>query len=226
MIDTLLRRPAGAGEYFADAVRAACLLSLTAAALWHGPVDVALFLLVLMGTLVSRSLAIPRVFDGLYGLTLLGAAWSSVLDLYARVGWWDLPVHFAATAVIAAMVYLLLSRLGAVPMPARRAEPPAGAIPILVFCLGLAVSVLWELGEWWGYTFVDQSINVGYQDTMGDLAAGGLGALAAGALLGRAARRPAAAGRGASGTSGTSGSSGSPGSSAPQSSPTWTAGRS
>lgn len=197
MIDALLRRPAGAGEYFADAVRAACLLSLTAAALWHGPVDVALFLLVLFGTLVSRCLDIPRIFDGLYGLTLLGAAWSSVLGLYARVGWWDLPVHFAATAVIAAMLFLLLSRLGAVPTPGRRSPSDTAALVLvlcLVLCLGVGVSLLWELGEWWGHNFVDRSINVGSQDTVGDLAAGGLGALAAGAALGLAelrAGRPA-----------------------------------
>ncbi|MDK1359835.1 hypothetical protein QNO00_06090 [Arthrobacter sp. zg-Y1219] len=191
MIDALLRRPSGAGEFFADAVRLLCLFSLTAALLWYGPVEVSVFLLVLMGTLISRCLDISRAFDGLYGLTLLAAAWSSVLNLYARVGWWDLPVHFAATGVIAATAYLLLARLGAVPAP----SPHAGAalriaVPALVLAVGLGVSVLWELGEWWGYTFVDESINVGYQDTMGDLAAGGLGALVAGAVLGRAAGRP------------------------------------
>ena len=191
MIDTLLRRPAGSGEFFADAVRLACLFSLAAAVLWYGPVDVALFLLVLMGTLISRSLDISRLLDGLYGLTLLTAAWSSVLDLYARIGWWDLPVHFAATGVIAAVTYFLLSRLGAVPVPGGRSSPPAArfALPVLVLALGLALSVLWELGEWWGHTFVDGTINVGYQDTMGDLAAGGLGALLAGIAVGLAARR-------------------------------------
>ena len=175
-------------------MRLACLFSLTAAVLWYGPVDVALFLLVLMGTLISRSLDISRLLDGFYGLTLLTAAWSSVLDLYARIGWWDLPVHFAATGVIAAMTYLLLSRLGAVPFPGSRPSPTAArvALPLLVFALGLAVSVLWELGEWWGHTFVDDTINVGYQDTMGDLAAGGLGALAAGILISLGSRRTTA----------------------------------
>ena len=195
MIDALLRRPSGAGEFFADAVRLLCVFSLAAAVLWYGPVDVALFLLVLMGILISRCLDISRVFDGIYGLTLLAAAWSSVLNLYARVSWWDLPVHFAATGVIAAMTYLLLARLGAVPAPVSSPVPGRSlalriAVPVLVLALGLAVSVLWELGEWWGNTFVDESINVGYQDTMGDLAAGGLGALLAGLALGKASRAP------------------------------------
>ena len=195
MIDALLRRPSGTGEFFADAVRLLCVFSLAAAVLWYGPVDVALFLLVLMGILISRCLDISRVFDGIYGLTLLAAAWSSVLNLYARVSWWDLPVHFAATGVIAAMTYLLLARLGAVPAPVSSPVPGRSlalriAVPVLVLALGLAVSVLWELGEWWGNTFVDESINVGYQDTMGDLAAGGLGALLAGLALGKASRAP------------------------------------
>ena len=195
MIDALLRRPSGAGEFFADAVRLLCLFSLAAAVLWYGPVDVALFLLVLGGTLISRCLDISRVFDGIYGLTLLAAAWSSVLNLYARVSWWDLPVHFAATGVIAAMAYLLLARLGTVPPPVPPPVPGHGlalriAVPVLVLALGLAVSVLWELGEWWGNAFVDESINVGYQDTMGDLAAGGLGALLAGLGLRKAAGPP------------------------------------
>lgn len=191
MIDALLRRPAGSGEFFADGVRLLCVFSLAAAALWHGPVDVALFLLVLMGTLVSRCLDISRLFDGIYGLTLLAAAWSSVLNLYERVGWWDLPVHFAATAVIAAMTYFLLARLDAVPFPADRAAPALGrfTVPVLVLSLGLAVSVLWELGEWWGHSYVDSTINVGYQDTMGDLAAGGLGSLLAGIVMSVSALR-------------------------------------
>jgi hypothetical protein len=42
---------------------------------------------------------------------------------------------------------------------------------------------LWEVGEWVGHTYLDERIQVGYNDTMGDLVADGLGALVAGALL-------------------------------------------
>lgn len=196
MIDALLRRPSSSGEFFADSARLACFFSLVGVVLWYGPVDVAVFLLVLMGALVSRCLELSRVFDGVYCLILLAAAWSSVLDLYARIGWWDLPVHFAATGVIAVVAFYLLVRAGAVahpgaarPVAARPGRPAPSsavlraAVPVLVLSLGLAVSVLWELGEWVGHTFVDENINVGYQDTLGDLAAGGLGALLAGFLL-------------------------------------------
>ncbi|UNX54812.1 hypothetical protein MF406_00445 [Georgenia sp. TF02-10] len=55
--------------------------------------------------------------------------------------------------------------------------------------------MLWELGEWVGHTYGDPEIHVGYDDTVGDLAAGLLGSLLAGAIAacvarGRSARVP------------------------------------
>ncbi len=47
----------------------------------------------------------------------------------------------------------------------------------------MAAGVVWEIGEWFGHTFIDTSIVVEYTDTIGDLAAGGLGSLVAGGLL-------------------------------------------
>ncbi|MFZ3453571.1 hypothetical protein [Arthrobacter sp. 7Tela_A1] len=190
MIDALLRRPASGAEVFSDAVRLLGAARLLAALLLLGPVEAALFALVLMGLLVSRCLPAAPLFDSLYGLTLLVAAWSSVLDLYASIGWWDLAVHFAATGTIAVMAWYLLAAFGVVTCrPSSGRILPAVAVPAVVVSLGLALSVLWEFGEWWGHTYVDDTINVGYQDTMGDLAAGGLGALLSGILLARLLRR-------------------------------------
>ena len=195
MIDALLRPPESRTEYLADAVRALGVLSVLAALVLLGPVETALFLLVLLGLLVSRALAVFPGFDAAYGLLLLGAAWSSVADLYARISWWDLAVHCAATGTLSAVAYFLLVQLGAVPAvqrPHRHSTSLPVVVPLLVLALGLAMSVVWEIGEWWGHTYVDASINVGYEDTMGDLAAGGLGALAAGLCLGSAVRRSGA----------------------------------
>ncbi|MCC3281284.1 MULTISPECIES: hypothetical protein [Arthrobacter] len=190
MIDALLRRPASGAEVVSDAVRLLGAASLLAALLLYGPVEAALFALVLMGLLVSRCLPAAPLFDSLYGLTLLVAAWSSVLDLYASISWWDLAVHFAATGTIAVMAWYLLAGFGVVTCrPSSGRILPAVAVPAVVVSLGLALSVLWEFGEWWGHTYVDDTINVGYQDTMGDLAAGGLGALLSGVLLARLLRR-------------------------------------
>ena len=190
MIDALLRRPASAAEVASDGVRLLGVLSLLVVLLWHGPVEAALFALVLLGLLVSRCLPAAPLFASLYGLTLLVAAWSSVMDLYARISWWDLAVHCAATGTIAVMAWYLLAAYGAVTASQPGGRPvPVFAVPAVVTALGLALSVLWEFGEWWGHYYVDSTINVGYQDTIGDLAAGGLGSLLSGVLLGQMIRR-------------------------------------
>ncbi|MBD8044404.1 hypothetical protein H9638_11370 [Arthrobacter sp. Sa2BUA2] len=189
MIDSLLRRPASSAELASDGVRALGAVSLLAAMLWYGPVEAALFALVALGLLVSRCLPAAPLFSLLYGLTLLAAAWSSVLDLYARISWWDLAVHFTATGAIAVMAWYLLAAFGAVTARPSGRRLPFFTVTAVVTALGLALSVLWEFAEWWGHTFVDDTINVGYQDTMGDLAAGGLGAAASGYLLERILRR-------------------------------------
>lgn len=197
MIDALLRRPRLPGDVAPDGVRALGLGSLLAAAAWFGPVETALFALVMLGLLILRALAVPAVLDAAGGAVLLLAAWSSVADLYARISWWDIAVHLAATGALAAMGYLLLARLKAVPDP----QGPAGVrafrtvVVLLVTAVGLALSVVWEFGEWWGHTYIDSRINVGYDDTLGDLLAGGVGSVAAGLALtmGRRGVSPAAA---------------------------------
>ncbi|MCC9203889.1 hypothetical protein [Arthrobacter sp. zg-Y769] len=195
MIDALLRPPETRKEYLADTVRALAVLSVAAALVLLGPVETALFLLVLLGLLVSRALAVFAGFDTVFGLVLLTAAWSSVADLYAHIPWWDLAIHCAATGTLAVIAYFLLVQFGAVPAvrrPHRASRSLPLVVPLLVLAVGLGMSVLWEIGEWWGHTYVDAGINVGYADTMTDLAAGGLGALVAGACLGSAVRRSGA----------------------------------
>ena len=58
---------------------------------------------------------------------------------------------------------------------------------VLTGLLGLALGALWEMVEWFGYAFLTDAIYVTYEDTVGDMAVGGLGALCAGWLM---ARRP------------------------------------
>ena len=107
------------------------------------------------------------------------AGWSAVLDLSTRVPYWDLLVHFVLNGLVAAVLYIVAVRAGAVPDPAR-VRVPLGAVVALTVAFGLAAGVLWELAEWVGHTFIDETIYVGYDDSISDLAVGGLGALAAG----------------------------------------------
>ncbi len=60
----------------------------------------------------------------------------------------------------------------------------AGTVVVAV-AVGLALSAVWEMVEWAGWLFISDEIFVGYQDTIGDMAIGGVGAAVAGLVLTR-----------------------------------------
>lgn len=189
MLEAVIRRPVTGGDLAADGVRAAGVLSLLTAAIWLNMVDVAVLLLVLLGLLIARSLRLRPAADIATGVILLTAAWSSITDVYEAIEWWDFLIHAATTGVLAGISHLLVMRTAgtasttAAQYTGQRATTGPGAALYLVTAQGLALSVVWEFGEWWGHTFIDAAINVGYRDTLGDLVAGALGALACGAIF-------------------------------------------
>jgi hypothetical protein len=189
-----LRRPQGATEVLADAVRVLGLIGVLVAWVWWQPTDAGIAALALPALVVPRFLGVRGSADLVSCLIVLVAAWSNVLDLYRTVVGWDLLVHFACTAVLAAWTYLALAHVGIVPPHGTPGFSTAGAL-VLTTALGLALSVVWEVIEWAGWRFVSDAIFVTYEDTIGDMVVGGLGAAAAGLLLGRVRllRRPAAA---------------------------------
>jgi hypothetical protein len=186
MIANFLRPPSGLGEWLADAVRALGVVSVAAAFVWWTATDAGILALALPALVVPRFVGVRPGFDIFFGVTVLVAAWSNVLGLYRSWPGWDLAVHFVCTGVLAAMLYLLLAHLRVVPGPAapgtRRRTPI-----VVVSALGLAISAVWEMVEWAGKTFVTDEIFVTYEDTIGDMAVGGLGAI--GAALGVATIR-------------------------------------
>lgn len=199
MVDRFLRPPRGPAELTADALRVLAGVGVVVAAVFLGPTDAGVLAFVLPGLLLPRLLGVRPGFDLAYSAVLLVAGWSNVLDLYTSVAWWDVVVHLTCTAVIAVMVYLLLAEFDIVPHPARarpaparpaRARPaparpaPATAV-VLTATIGLAVSALWEMVEWFGHAFISSEIFVEYDDTIGDMAVGGLGAVMAGVVLQR-----------------------------------------
>ncbi len=183
MIENFLRRPQTVSEVIADALRLVGLLSVIAASIWSTATDAGILALALPALLVPRFIGVRSSFDIVYQVIVLTAAWSNVLDLYRTVDNWDLILHFACTAVIAAMSYIGLVRLSTVPDPRADGFLRRTAI-VLVTTLGLAASAVWEMIEWLGYAFVTDEIFVTYQDTIGDMAVGGLGALVAGIVMG------------------------------------------
>jgi hypothetical protein len=177
--DTFLRRPASAAAVVADVVRGIAVVSVAVATIGWGPVEFAVFMLSLLGALVPRALGIRAPLDIATGVTCVVAAWSNVFDLYTAVIGWDKVVHFALTAVVAALVVVVTRRTGFLPPVAGHRVGHA----VVATLLGLGLGALWEMGEWAGHMFVDTGIFVDYVDTIGDLGADGLGALVAGLAL-------------------------------------------
>lgn len=180
----LVRGPGGV-------VRLLGLASVVAAVVALGPVDAVLLLLVLAGLVVPLTARVDPRLDATYGVGLLAAGWAGALDLYQRISWLDVVMHLVVTGLVAAVGHLVVARLtGAVVDPVLPAAPRVrvGSVAVTT-ALGLGLSVLWEVGEYLGNTYIDASIHVAYRDTIGDMALGGLGSLAAGLLLVRAGRR-------------------------------------
>jgi hypothetical protein len=186
VIDNFLRVPRGA-TIVADIIRVLTLASTVAAAIGWGLVDLAVFALVLGGTVVARMLALRPALDIAATATLLVSAWSSTLELYTTVPGWDLLVHAALNGLLSVMIIVLLERSRLLPDVAT-SRAPRTTLVLLTTAFGLAAGVLWEIGEWAGHTFVDDSIFVSYTDSISDLAIGGAGSLVGGFALSRSFR--------------------------------------
>lgn len=184
MKERFLRRPATAGEWAADALRVAGLVSVVVAGIGWSITDAGILAFALPALVLPRFLGVRPGFDLVACVSVLVAAWSNVLDLYRSIPGWDLLVHFECTGVLALMLYVLAGRLRIVP-GVPDAQLMARIPIVLVTMTGLALSALWEMVEWAGYTFITDDIFVAYVDTIGDMAAGGLGALAAGIIAAR-----------------------------------------
>ncbi|MEH0110901.1 hypothetical protein V6N00_14405 [Tersicoccus sp. MR15.9] len=184
MIENFLRPPAAVGEIIADVLRIVGVLGIVVAGVGWSLTDAGILAFVLPGLLVPRFLGVRSGFDIVYVASLLVAGWSNVLDLYTTVDWWDVPVHFVCTGVVSAAAYLLLAELGIV-APPRAAGVRVIAPVVLTAVIGLAMSAVWEMVEWFGRTFITAQIFVSYDDTIGDMTTGGLGAIVAGLVLAR-----------------------------------------
>lgn len=182
MIDNFLRPPLGLGEMVADALRIVGVLSVVLAAFLFELTDIGILAFALLGLVGPRFIGITPGPDIMISVVLLIAAWSNVLGLYAMIAWWDLVVHFFCGGVLAMGCYLLFARLGIVPAPFTHGFRPATGI-VLTTALGLALGSVWEMVEWLGYTYITPDIHVTYQDTIGDMAAGGIGALSLGFVV-------------------------------------------
>ena len=182
MIDNVLRPAETGGGRAADALRVLGTLSVLVALVFHGLTDAAIVAFALPGLMLPRFIGMRPWADCAVSVTLLVAAWSNVYDLYTQVWWWDLVVHFVCAGALAAVTYLFLAHRGIVWPPTAAGFSAVGAV-VLTAAFGLALGAVWEMIEWFGHAYLTEEIYVTLDDTIGDMAAGGLGALGAGVLL-------------------------------------------
>jgi hypothetical protein len=95
------------------------------------------------------------------------------LDLYDSVVWWDDFNHWINWLLLLTGIGLLVGRN----------VQPDWALVALVAGLGAILAIGWELGEWWTFIRHGTELDTAYEDTLGDLTLGTLGALCAGLLL-------------------------------------------
>ncbi len=161
-----------------DLLRLAAALSVVLGTLGWGFIGFALFMLVLGGSMIPRALGTPAPLDLSFCATILVGAWAAMLDWYLAVSWLDVVVHAALTGLVGAIGYAALERLRLFGEGMTRL-----GVVVVSSTLATTLALLWEMGEWFGHTVLDDRIQVGYEDTLGDLAAGVVGAVVAAVLL-------------------------------------------
>lgn len=178
----LLRVPGPAWSRWAThGITVVAVASLVAASFVDG-VIVALFALVLLGLTVQRLAGLPGAIQAATGAAFVLGAWAAALDWYEQISWLDVVAHTVANGLLALVVVTGMVRVGWLAAPGPGAAARAGLV-VVTTSVGVALGVVWEIGEWFGHTYLDDTIQVGYGDTIGDLASGGLGALLAGLVL-------------------------------------------
>ncbi|WP_152192234.1 hypothetical protein [Georgenia satyanarayanai] len=175
-------RPARAA---AQAVAVLAALSVPAA-LAVDVVAAAVAALVLGGVTLARVLFLPATLQALLGAALVAAGWASAVGMYESVPWVDVPAHLFVNGLVAAALGIVMLRRGLLADPATRAG--RAGVALTTASAGMTLGVLWEIAEWAGFTYIDDSVYVYYGDTIGDLTAGGVGSAVAGVLVARWAR--------------------------------------
>ena len=120
---------------------------------------------------------------GAFSLIMLGFlvdVTGNSLDFYDSLTWWDDMNHFVN------WVFLL----GGIGLIIGGSVQPRWALVVMIAGLGSALALGWEIGEWWTFIRHGTELDTAYEDTLGDMTLGTLGATLAGLLVARVRSRP------------------------------------
>ena len=130
-----------------------------------------------------RPLQLPRVYDACFVAALALQAGGEALGAYDALPWFDNVAHFTLPFFLAPTIYIALARADVVPDPKDDTElRHYVGIFIVTFALGVALGGIWEIWEWVSDHSFGSSLQLGLDDTVGDLVADTAGSLC-GALL-------------------------------------------
>ncbi len=140
---------------------------------------IAAFVVPIVWAALGRRTAYPYLADVLLTLPFLVDTAGNALDLYDTIWWWDDANHFVNWA-------LLSGAIGALAWRNRIGQWETIA---LVVGFGAVTAILWEIAEYFAFIRNSPELATAYADTLGDLALGLAGSVAAGLVAAFAPRR-------------------------------------
>jgi hypothetical protein len=131
-----------------------------------------------------RPLQLPRAYDAAFMTALTLQAGGEALGAYDSIPWFDNVAHFTLPFFLAPTLYIALARADVVPDP-KDSDNWRHYVGIFVvsFALGVALGGVWEIWEWVSDHTLGSNLQLGLDDTVGDLVADTAGAAAGAALL-------------------------------------------
>jgi hypothetical protein len=131
-----------------------------------------------------RPLQLPRVYDACFITALTLQAGGEALGAYDSIPWFDNVAHFTLPFFLAPTLYIALARADVVPDPKDDTETRHYVgIFVVTLSLGVALGGIWEIWEWVSDRSFGSSLQLGNDDTIGDLVADTAGSACGAALL-------------------------------------------
>lgn len=131
-----------------------------------------------------RPLQLPRVYDACFVAALALQAVGEALGAYDAIPWFDNIAHFTLPFFLAPTLYIALARADVVPDPKDETHTRHYVgIFVITLSLGVALGGIWEIWEWISDHSFGSSLQLGNDDTIGDLVADTAGSACGAALL-------------------------------------------